>query len=145
MRRSNVFAAVGTIGLLAGCLAVGQVHADDTTVTDSDATTAIASVGAVVGASAHETTTADGFVATVNGSTIEVPKDPTDGLSVTGPHGETVTMGLPLADSADDGVKTNRGTVVYADAAPDTAVAAQATPDGGMRALVVIDGTEAPA
>ena len=144
MRMSNVFAAVGTIGLLAGCLAVGQVHADDTTVTVSDAATAIASVGAVVGASAHETATADSFVATVNGSTTEIPKDPSDGLTLTTPTGAQISVDLPFADTANDGVKTKTGAVVYADAAPDVAVAAQPTADGGMRALVVIDGPQAP-
>ena len=145
LRVSTLFATVGTVGLLAGSLVVGQVHADDTTVTVSDAATAIASVSAVIGASAPETKTADGFVANINGSTVELPKDPSDGISMIDPQGVTVTMGLPLANSADDGVKARMGTVVYADAAPDTAVAAQATSDGGVRALVVIDGPAAPA
>ena len=144
MRLSNVFAAVGTMGLLANSMVVSQVHADDTTVTVSDAAAAIASVGAVVGASAHETTTADSFVATVNGSTTEIPKDPSDGLTLTTPTGAQISVDLPFADTANDGVKTKTGAVVYADAAPDVAVAAQPTADGGMRALVVIDGPQAP-
>ncbi|MEI6403439.1 MAG: hypothetical protein WCP59_14770 [Actinomycetota bacterium] len=123
---------------------VGQVHADDTTVTVSDATAAIAPVGAVVGASAHETTTADSFVSTVNGSTTEIPKDPSDGLTMTTPTGAEISVDLPFADTANDGAKTKTGAVVYADAAPDVAVAAQPTADGGMRALVVIDGPQAP-
>ena len=144
MRVSTLFATVGTVGLLAGSLVVGQVHADDNTVTVSDAATAIASVSAVIGASAPETKTADGFVANINGSTAELPKDPSDGLTLTTPTGAVIGVDLPFADTANDGVKTKTGAVVYADAAPDVAVAAQATAGGGMRALVVIDGPQAP-
>ena len=91
-----------------------------------------------------QTKTPDGFVATVNGSTAEIQKDPSDGLTLTTSSGAEIGIDLPFADTSNDGVKTKSGVVVYADAAPDVAVAAQPTPDGGMRALVVIDGPQAP-
>ncbi|MEX0848248.1 MAG: hypothetical protein WD023_10765 [Ilumatobacteraceae bacterium] len=129
--------------VVVGQAAAAPVCADDT-VTVGEAAAALADVAAVTGPSASTTVTLDGFTAAAAGSVVELPKDPTDGLSFTSADGASIEIGLPGAANADDGVRQGSGQVVYADALPDVAVAAQPTPDGGMRALVVIDGAQAP-
>ena len=134
--------------MVVSSVVVGQATAapvgTDDVVTVGEAAAALADVAAVTGPSARTTVTPDGFTAAAAGSVVELPKDPTDGLSLTTASGASIEIGLPGAANADDGVRQASGEVVYADALPDVAVAAQPTPDGGMRALVVIDGPQAP-
>jgi hypothetical protein len=134
--------------LVVSSVVVGQVAAapvgTDDTVTASEAAAALADVANVMGPSASTAVLSEGFVAAAAGSVAEMPRDPAEGLSLTTATGASIEIGLPGAESAEDGVRQTSGHVVYADAAPDVAVAAQATPDGGLRALVVIDGPLAP-
>ncbi len=130
--------------MVVSSLVVSQVAAasagTDDVVTVDEAAAALADVAAVTGPSAPSIVTPDGFTAAAAGSVVELPSDPSDGLSLTSADGASIEIGLPGAANADEGVRQTSGEVVYADALPDVAVAAQATPDGGMRALVVIDG-----
>jgi hypothetical protein len=134
--------------MVVSSVVVGQATAapagTDHTVTVGEAAAALADVASVTGPSAMTVASSEGFTAMSAGSVVELPKDPTDGLSLTTADGASIEIGLPGAANADDGVRQASGEVVYADALPDVAVAAQATPDGGMRALVVIDGPQAP-
>ena len=134
--------------MVVSSVVVGQATAapvgTDDVVTVGEAAAALADVASVTGPSAVTVAASEGFTAAVAGSVVELPKDPTDGLSLTTASGASIEIGLPGATNADDGVRQASGEVVYADALPDVAVAAQATPDGGMRALVVIDGPQAP-
>ena len=117
----------------------------DDVVTVDEAAAALADVAAVTGPSAPSIVTPDGFTAAAAGSVVELPSDPSDGLSLTSADGASIKIGLPGASNADDGVQQASGQIVYADALPDVALAAQPTQDGGVRALVVIDGPQAPA
>ncbi|MEY4230020.1 MAG: hypothetical protein RLZZ362_869 [Actinomycetota bacterium] len=129
--------------VVVGQAAAAPVGADDT-VTVGEAAAALADVASVTGPSAVTVASSEGFTAAVAGSVVELPRDPADGLSLTTASGVSIEIGLPGAANADDGVRQASGEVVYADALPDVAVAAQPAPDGGMRALVVIDGPQAP-
>jgi hypothetical protein len=129
--------------VVVGQAAAAPVGTDDV-VTVGEAAAALADVASVTGPSAVTVASSEGFTAAAAGSVVELPKDPTDGLSLTTADGASIEIGLPGAANADDGVRQASGEVVYADALPDVAVAAQPTPDGGMRALVVIDGPQAP-
>lgn len=148
MRAGRVFGSMVVAVMVASSVVVGQAAAapvgTDDTVTVGEAAAALADVAAVTGPSAPTVVTPDGFTAAAAGSVVELPKDPTDGLSLTTADGASIEISLPGATNADDGVRQTSGEVVYADALPDVAVAAQATPDGGVRALVVIDGPQAP-
>ena len=95
---------------------------------------------------AADTTSAPGeAVVTNNGGTvIEIPVDPAGQISVETESGATIDIGIPGATSADNAVVADDGTVVYADALPGTDIAAQALANGDVRALINIDGPEAP-
>jgi hypothetical protein len=148
MRAGRVFGSVMVAVMVVSSVVVGQATAapvgTDDTVTVGEAAGALADVASVTGPSAMTVASSEGFTAAAAGSVVELPKDPTDGLSLTTASGASIEIGLPGAANADDGVRQASGEVVYADALPDVAVAAQATPDGGMRALVVIAGPQAP-
>ena len=138
-----VVAVMVVSSVVVGQATAAPVGADDT-VTVGEAAAALADVASVTGPSAVTVASSEGFTAAAAGSVVELPSDPSDGLSLTTAGGASIEIGLPGATNADDGVRQASGEVVYADALPDVAVAAQATPDGGMRALVVIDGPQAP-
>lgn len=86
----------------------------------------------------------EAIVAAEGGTTVELPTDPADGIEATSQSGVTVGIGLPGATTADDARVTSEGTVVYTDALPSVSIAAQALADGGVRALVTIEGSNAP-
>lgn len=148
MRIGRVFGSTMATVMLASSIAVAAASAapaeTDGEVTVGEAAAALADVADVTGPSAKTVASPEGFTAEAAGSVVELPKDPIDGLSLTASSGVSIEVGLPGATTADDGVRQPSGQVVYADAMPDVAVSAQATPDGGLRALVVIDGPQAP-
>jgi hypothetical protein len=148
MRAGRVFGSMVVAVMVVSSVVVVQAAAapvgTDDVVTVGEAAAALADVASMTGPSAVTVASSEGFTAVSAGSVVELPKDPTDGLSLTSADGASIEIGLPGATNADDGVRQASGEVVYADALPDVAVAAQATPDGGMRALVVIDGPQAP-
>lgn len=78
-----------------------------------------------------------------DGSSVEVPADPADGLAVTTPDGDAVNIGLPGANKADDAVVVD-GVIVYTDAAPATSVAVKIREQGSVQALVVMENETAP-
>lgn len=74
----------------------------------------------------------------VDTGTVQIPFDAAEGVEFGG-----LSIGLPEADDYDSAVRLNGGTVVYPSEGDYTS-AVQATPEGGVRALVVIDGPDAP-
>lgn len=82
------------------------------------------------------------LIATANGSTVEIPADPSDGISLTA-GGQNIVIDLPGADESQNATVVG-DTVVYENAAPSTDVAVQATTGGGVRQLMTIAGPEAP-
>lgn len=148
MRARGILGSTMAVVMAVSSIAVSPAAAapigTDNTVTVNEAAAALADVAALTGPSASTTATPDGFITRSGGTVVELPSDPADGLSLTTAGGPAIEIGLPGAANADDGVRQESGEVVYADALPDVAMAAQAKPDGGLRALVVIDGPEAP-
>ncbi len=91
------------------------------------------------------TSTSVEAVVTDNGGTVvEIPVDPTGQISVEAESGSTIDIGIPGATSANDAVVSEDGTVVYTEALPDTSIAAQALANGDVRALINIEGPDAP-
>ncbi len=89
-------------------------------------------------------TTSDGVTIAGDIVSVEVPTNPSDGVVITTIGGDEVGLGLPGASQADNGVVSENGTVVYEDALPSTTVAMQVLDGGAVRALIVVDGADAP-
>jgi hypothetical protein len=86
----------------------------------------------------------DSFIANVAGSEVELPADPAEPMVLDGAAGE-IQVDLPaVAADVNEGVVDESGAVVFESPSSPVAFAAQATPDGGMQVLVVIDGPTAP-
>lgn len=68
---------------------------------------------------------------------VQVPKNAHNGVSITGAAGK-LTIGLPVTTSAAVGVRTSKGTVVYADRGSAANVAVQ-TMTEGARVLVTME------
>jgi hypothetical protein len=81
--------------------------------------------------------------ATTNGGTVEIPKDPADGITMSVPGEQPVQVGLPGAARATD-ARTVGDTVVYEGAAPSVDIAVQVTAGGGVRQLLTLAGPDAP-
>ncbi|MFD8782577.1 hypothetical protein [Kitasatospora sp. NPDC059599] len=93
---------------------------------------------------AGTTATADSPASTVvNAVTVNAPANAAGALSATASDGTTVALSLSGAKAAA-GVKGGVGTVVYSDAQKATDFAAQATTDGGARALITLKDSSAP-
>lgn len=88
-------------------------------------------------------TTAGLLAEPTSSETVEVPSRPEDGIRLESETGPGITIALPGARRAEAGV-TVGATTVYQGAAPATDLAVQPTVDGGARALMVIDGQDAP-
>ena len=95
---------------------------------------------------ANVVTTSQGeaIVANDGGSIVEIPVDPAAGVDLVSATGVQVSIDLPGGARADDAVVTDQATVVYTDALPAASIAVQALDDGGLRALVAIEGPSAP-
>lgn len=103
---------------------------------------AINAVGGLHGVVAGGASDADSAsVTTADGTTVDVPRRPSDPMNVTTPEGDQIRLGLPPADSSD-AVRTASGSVVYPASA--TSTTAQALFNGDARLLITIPGPAAP-
>ena len=110
--------------------------ADPAGVTASEATAALAEVPGLLTDTVTRSTRAPGEAITTGA--VDTPVHADDGIEF-----GSLTIDLPGAGDANPAVRVNAGTAVYpSDGSYATAV--QATPDGGVRALVVIDNADAP-
>ncbi|WP_431774551.1 hypothetical protein [Streptomyces cucumeris] len=77
-----------------------------------------------------------------NGTSIEVPKNPEDGVSLQGDDIPEITIDLPNADASKDATRLKDGTVAY----PGVDGSAQAVipADGGVQMLTTIANADAP-
>jgi len=73
---------------------------------------------------------------------VEIPDDPTAGVTLTSTDGSTITVGVP--GNPDDAVVALDGSVVYNNAYRDTSIVVQPQIDGGARMITVIDTAKAP-
>jgi hypothetical protein len=140
LRRRAVLAMVGLVAV--SVAVVSPVAADDGVVA-TETGEALEVAGSLVADAAPLSDIGDGFVAVVAGSEVELPADPTESLVLDGAAGE-VAVDLPVVAGLDDGVVDDSGAVVYESDTAPVSLAAQATEDGGMQVLVVIDGPDAP-
>jgi hypothetical protein len=83
-------------------------------------------------------------IAKTDGSTVDVPKDPSNDVIVTTPTGEQIGIGIANGAIARDAITTASGTTVYTDVATGTTTTVQATSDGGVRQTIVIPNAAAP-
>jgi len=141
LRRRAALAVVGLVAASVG-VAVAPVAAADAVVA-TETGDALEVAGSLVADAAPVADVGDSFVAKVAGSEVELPADPAEPLVLDGPGGE-ISVDLPVAAGAGDGVVDDSGAVVYeSDVSPES-FAAQATADGGMQVLLVIEGPNAP-
>jgi hypothetical protein len=137
-------AALAVVGLVAASVGVGvaPVAAADAVVA-TETGDALEVAGSLVADAAPVVDAGDSFVATVAGSDVELPADPAEPLVLDGPAGE-ISVDLPVVPGGGDGVVDDSGAVVYESDVSPVSFAAQATADGGMQVLVVIEGPDAP-
>jgi len=79
----------------------------------------------------------------VNGTVVDVPKDAKRGVTFGTEGGTKLDIKLPNADQATEGTQIASGVVAY-ESNNGSANAVQATEDGGVRMLTVIDNPSAP-
>ncbi len=147
--RGRVGVLVSAVMLSMSVLVVGSsvgavsaaVEPVDTVVTETGEALDVA--GGLVADAAPLSDTGDGFVAVVAGSVVELPADPAESLVLDGATGE-IGVDMPVVAGLDDGVVDESGAVVYESDTSPVSLAAQATEDGGLQVLVVIDGPDAP-
>jgi len=132
---STSFAVVSSVGVVS---AEGSV---DTVATETGDALEVA--GDLVADAAPVVESADGFVAQLAGSVVEIPADPVEPLTLGGVGGE-VEVELPVVAGVADGVVDESGAVVFESDTSPVSLAAQATDDGGLQVLVVIDDATAP-
>jgi len=75
-------------------------------------------------------------------SRVEIPDDPTVGVTLTSSIGGTITAGVP--GSPDTALVASDGSVVYNNAYRDTSIVVQPQLDGGARMITVLDSPKAP-
>ncbi len=111
-------------------LAIPAVGAGDDG-TDPVATAALSDVPGVLDTSSSVAATSDGDSALVAHSasvSVDVPTDPSAGVTVDPAAGAAVNVGVPNADQAGDAVAVAAGVIVYPDAGTSAAVAVQVVP-----------------
>jgi len=81
-------------------------------------------------------------VTNINGSTVDIPKDATQGVTF-GAEGQTLDIQLPNANTAALAKQAAPGITTY-DSGNGSANAIQPTEDGGIRMLTIIDNPNAP-
>jgi hypothetical protein len=140
LRRRAVLAIVG---LVAVSVAVVSPAAADDGVVATETGEALEVAGSLVADAAPLSDVGDDFVAVVEGSVVELPADPAESLVLDGAAGE-IGVDLPVVAGLGDGVLDESGAVVYETDSSPVSLAAQATEDGGLQVLVVIDGPDAP-
>ena len=136
---------LGAVGVVVASVAgvVSPVAADDGGVVVTETGGALEVAGSLVEDAAPLADTGDGFVAAVAGSEVALPVDPSEPLVFGGVAGE-IGVDLPVVAGVGEGVVDESGAVVYESGAGAVSLAAQATVDGGLQVLVVIDGADAP-
>jgi hypothetical protein len=136
---------LGVVGVVAASVVgvVSPVAADDGGVVVTETGEALEVAGSLVEDAAPLADAGDGFLAAVAGSEVELPVDPSEPLVFGGVAGE-IGVGLPAVAGVGEGVVDESGAVVYESGAGAVSLAAQATVDGGLQVLVVIDGADAP-
>ncbi|MDX2684102.1 hypothetical protein [Streptomyces scabiei] len=117
------------------------------TVSSSEIAAALGSTDASNGALVEEpvpskTDTDSAAVVSQSDMSIEVPKNPEDGVSLQSDGAPEVTIDLPNADASKDAVRLKDGTVAY----PGTDGSAQAVvpAEGGVQMLTTIANSDAP-
>lgn len=158
-KRTSLKHTAATIGtslvlLFGGLIAAPGAWADsgsltDDTVTATDVQQSLTDVtsddsGLVQTATPSISTGSDAAVAIsgTSGATVSIPKDPSDGVDVTGPGLTPVTIGLPNADAAKDATKLSDGAVAYA--ATDGSANAVIPTATGPQLLTMIANAQAP-
>lgn len=141
MKRRWMVAAVcaGLASVIGGLAGVAPVGAEASAL---DASGVVAAADAASGAAAGPTSvTGDGVTADVAGGAVTVPLAGDGALAVDPDSGPGLSIGIPGGSEAQGEVVA--GNVVYADVAAGSSVVARPV-EGGVQALVVIDGPEAP-
>ena len=82
-------------------------------------------------------------IARTNGSEVDIPKDAKKGVTFGAESGPKLDIELPNADQSSEGAQVASGVVAY-EANNGSANAVQATEDGGVRMLTIIDNPDAP-
>ncbi len=98
----------------------------------------------ILQASATANMVDDRSVVTANTAedTVDIPKDATQGVSVTPKDGPDMGISLPNADQAGSGQEVAPGVIAYS-SSDGSANAVQANTDGSVRMLTVIDNAKA--
>ena len=144
--RAAVTALLVSACLVAAVAAPGSASADDPNdVTAADTYAALASTPGVLADSDTVKTTSDSDSAatsTVGGTVVDIPRDAQQGVTMTQPAGDSIVIvpeqaaGVPAAPVAP-------GVVAYP-GNDGSATAVQATENGGVRVLTVIEDPSAP-
>lgn len=120
---------------------------NDTTVSNTEVAQALRNTDGVLGASDQTKATTDSdsaIKAATAGATVDIPKDASDGVTLAGMEGPAIIdIALPNAHAAKDAQQVAPGVVAYA-GTNGSANAVQATEDGAVRMLTVIDNPHAP-
>lgn len=132
----------------AGASSVNGIATTDrsVSVTAADVATTLAHDTGVFAASDKTNAASDAdtaIQAVTAGATVEVPKDPNEGVTLGATNGPKLEIQLSNANSSQDAAQIAPGTVAYS-STNGSANAVQATEDGGVRMLTVIDNPNAP-
>jgi hypothetical protein len=118
----------------------------DQRVSGSEVRQTLQQVPGVLESSDQTAVQADGdsaATASVNGTVVDVPKDAKQGVTFGAEAGPKLDIELPNAAQAAEGTQVAPGTVAY-EANNGSTNAVQATEDGGVRMLTIIDNPNAP-
>lgn len=120
---------------------------NNTNVTTSEVAEALRDTSGILAASDQTKTTTDAdsaIQAVTAGASVDIPKDASDGVTLGSADGTrpAIDISLPNAENAGDAKQVAPGTVAYP-ANDGSANAVQATEDGGVRMLTVIDNPSA--
>ncbi|MFD0569019.1 hypothetical protein ACFQ0T_06790 [Kitasatospora gansuensis] len=74
-------------------------------------------------------------------TTVQIPRDPQQGVTLTTATGATATFGLPATGTAS---RTAAGTVLYSGTSSSYSVGVQPTADGGFRTFAHLNSSAAP-
>lgn len=145
MKRLSI--AVLGAALMTALVVSPPAHADDAEiVTAAETTQALAATPGLLAESDAVRTSGDAdsaAVSTEGGTTLDVPKDAGDGVTIDAADAPAISVDLPNADEAGTGRLVAAGTVAYP-AANGASNAVQVVEGGGVRMLTVIDSAEAP-
>lgn len=141
-----VFAAVSPASAVLALDDGTAITDGSSSVTSSEVTEALKDTAGVLSASDQVSASSDGdsaIKAATAGASIDIPKDASNGVSLTGTSGTGIEISLPNAEQASDASSVATGVVAYA-GSDGSANAVQATENGGVRMLTIIDNPNAP-